>query len=217
MGEVKFDVILADPPWDFEVWNRDTGNGRSPSGHYPTMTLENICNLPVSSITAKNCALFLWCVWPRIFDAKEVIESWGFTYKTLAWEWVKLNRSGVGWHIGMGYYCRANPEPCLLAVKGNMPVAAKNERNLIVSYEDRAGELDGLPLAGFLGDIMELPLIAPIGRHSQKPKEQYRKVDALYPQTDKLELFARRPVAGWTTLGNEIDGRSIDASLKDYK
>lgn len=192
---MKFDVILADPPWDFEVWNRDTGNGRSAAAHYQVMTLDDICRLPIKDLAAENCALFLWSVWPRIFDAQSVIRSWGFEYKTLAWEWVKLNKR---WHklfvpimpmidikwlyklffFGMGYYTRANPEPCLLAVKGRMPVAVRSERNLLLS---------------------------PIRQHSRKPDEQYNKINRLYPNTQRLELFCRFPQPGWAVWGNEIN------------
>lgn len=178
----KFDVLLVDPPWDFEVWNRDTGSGRSPSAHYNTMSLEAICALPVKELAAKNCALFLWAVWPRIFDAQKVIEAWEFTYKTLAWEWIKLNPSGVGFHLGMGYYTRANPEPCLLAVRGLMPVATRSERNLIIT---------------------------PVMAHSRKPDDQYRKIEALYPNRRYLELFARRRWAShWAIWGNQAPGGS---------
>lgn len=193
----KYDVILADSPWDFEVWNRDTGNGRSASAHYNTMSLDEICNLPVRNLAADNCALFLWVVWPRLFDAQAVIKSWGFEYKTLAFEWWKLNKSwsrawvpmldviqGYEWlerlfFFGMGYYTRANSEPCLLAVKGNMPVSVRNERNFI---------------------------IAPIRRHSQKPDEQYGKIERLYPNRNYLELFARsRYSEDWDVFGNEVE------------
>lgn len=103
-------------------------------------------------------------MWPQIFDARLVIESWGFEYKTLAWEWVKLNPSGVGFHMGMGHYTRSNPEPCLLGIRGSMPVDDRSIRNLIVS---------------------------PIREHSRKPDEQYGKIDKLYPGANKIELFAR--------------------------
>lgn len=174
----KYNVILADPPWSFDVWDKDTGQGRSAAAHYSTMSLEEISDLPVAGLANDNCALFLWAVWPRIFDAQTVIEAWGFEYKTLAWEWVKLNPSGVGFHMGMGYYTRANPEPCLLAVRGNMPVAVHNERNLIISC---------------------------VREHSQKPDEQYHKIEALYPNHRYLELFARRKRKGWDVWGNEVE------------
>lgn len=174
----KYDVILADPPWQFECWDGPRLQRRTAESHYPTMTLEDICDLPVFKMVNDNAALFLWAVWPRIFDARLVIQAWGFEYKTLAWEWVKLNPSGIGFHMGMGHYTRANPEPCLLAVKGSMPVATKGERNL---------------------------LITPVREHSQKPNEQYAKVDRLYPDTHRLELFARRKWDGWDVWGNEVE------------
>lgn len=63
-----FDVILADPPWAFRVWNRDTGQGRSAEAHYPTMSIADLCALDVAALAAPNCALFLWCVWPSILE-----------------------------------------------------------------------------------------------------------------------------------------------------
>lgn len=174
-----YDVILADPPWSFRVWNKDTGSGRSAESHYPTMSLDEICALPVQNVTAENCVLFLWAVWPSIFDAQKVIESWGFKYKTKAWTWVKSNKNNMGFHFGMGYYTRANDEPCLLAVKGNMPVARHDISALIYS---------------------------PVREHSQKPEDQYRKIETLYPNKRYLELFARSRRQGWDVFGNEVEG-----------
>lgn len=193
---MKYDVVLADPPWNFDVWNEDTGSGRSPSAHYKTQSLEWICNLGVSDLADRNCALFLWVPWPRIFDAQLVMKAWGFRYATLGFEWWKLNK---GWqsylanfvgmtsyrlletmfHFGMGYYTRANSEPCLLGIKGSMPVKVHDERNFIIS---------------------------PLRKHSQKPDEQYDKIERLYPGMKYLELFARQRRPGWDAFGNEIEG-----------
>lgn len=193
MNDRRYSVILADPPWDYRVWSRDTGAGRSAESHYPTMTTKQIMSLPVGDLAAKDSVLFLWGVWPSIFDkAPQVLDAWGFRYATLAWDWIKLNRSGVGWHVGMGYYTRANPEPCLLAVRGRMPVAVRDERNLLITYED---------------EIAGLPLVAPVGRHSQKPDAQYGKIERLYPAEKypfRIELFARRRKDGWEAWGNEV-------------
>lgn len=174
---MNYDIILADPPWNHETWS-DKGQGRSAERHYDTMDLDTIRALPVADLAAKNCALFLWAIWPRIFDAQRVIEAWGFTYRTLAWEWLKLNPSGIGLKMGMGHYTRANPEPCLLAVRGRMPVAVRNERNV---------------------------LIAPAREHSRKPDEQYAKIGRLYPEGRRLELFARQRWPGWDAWGNEVE------------
>jgi N6-adenosine-specific RNA methylase IME4 len=194
---MKFDLILADPPWKFKVWDHDTGSGRSAESHYPTMTITQLCALPIRDLTAENCALFLWCVWPSIFEfVPPLLEAWGFEYKTLAFEWWKLNKQWWRYFLpmtgllrrhdflerlffmGMGYYTRANPEPCLLAVKGKIPVAVHNQRNFI---------------------------IAPLREHSCKPDQQYTKIERLYPNRSYLELFARHTRPGWHSWGNEIE------------
>lgn len=173
---MKYDVILADPPWAFEVWNKDTGAGRSAESHYPTMSTQDICQLPIPA--ADNCALFLWSCWPTLPDALDVVSAWGFTYKTIAWVWVKAKESGMGFFTGMGYYTRGNTEPCLLAVRGRMPVDDHAIQSLIYS---------------------------PVREHSRKPDEQYAKIDRLYPNTRRLELFARRRREGWDAFGNEVE------------
>lgn len=175
----QYDVILADPPWAFKVWDKDTGQGRSPESHYPTMEIDDICNLSISSLANDNCVLFMWAVWPSLIPyAEKVIRAWGFDYKTIGWVWVKAKKSGFGFFTGMGYYARANTEPCLLSVKGSMPVARHDIQALIYS---------------------------PVRRHSQKPDDQYRKIEALYPDMKYLELFARKKREGWDSWGNEIE------------
>ena len=172
------DVVLADPPWKFKVWDRDTGQGRSAESHYPTMSIEDICNLSISKIINKNAALFLWTTFPVLPEAFKVIEAWGFEYKTIAWSWIKAKKSGFGHFMGMGYYTRANSEPCLLAIKGSMPVEAHDVLSLIYSQ---------------------------VREHSRKPDDQYRKIERLYPGRVYAELFARKKREGWLSWGNEID------------
>lgn len=110
----KYGVIYADPPWRY----RDRKCNGNAEDHYPTMTLEEICNLPVRDITADNCVLFLWATYPLIKEAMQVIDAWGFEYKTIGFQWVKQNRSGNGYFFGLGRWTRGNTEPCLIAVKG---------------------------------------------------------------------------------------------------
>jgi N6-adenosine-specific RNA methylase IME4 len=172
-------VILADPPWSYYAWDENTGpQGRTAAKHYQTMTVEDIAALPIAKLGQENCALFLWAVWPDIFRAQEVIGAWGFRYATIAWVWVKLNPSSIGFHYGLGNYTRANTEPCLLGIRGSMPPAVKDVQALIVS---------------------------PVREHSRKPDEQYGKIERLYPGVPKVELFARRKWTGWDTWGDEIE------------
>lgn len=174
---MKYDVILADPPWTFEVWNADKSD-RHISHKYDLMTTEDICSLGVEDLAAENCVLFMWATFPNVKDAFRVMDAWGFDYRTIAWVWVKAKRGGLGFHFGMGYYTRANAEPCFLAVKGNMPVARHDIQALIY---------------------------APVREHSRKPEDQYRKIEALYPGARYLELFARRKREGWDAWGNEVE------------
>lgn len=114
----KYSVILADPPWAFRAWS-DKGKGRSAEQHYPSMRLEDIKALPVADLAAEDCVLFLWATFPMLKEALEVVEAWGFSYKTVAFTWVKENRKSSGLFWGLGYWTRANAEVCLLATKGS--------------------------------------------------------------------------------------------------
>ncbi len=185
----EYDVILADPPWQFRVWNKETGHGRSAESHYPTMGLDEICSLNIPS--KEDAVLFMWVTWPVLKEALQVIDAWGFEYKTQAWTWIKANPTGFGHFMGMGYYTRANAEPCLLCTKGK----------------------PGRPIdKGILSLIY-----SPVMEHSRKPDDQYRKIEALYPDKKYLELFARRKRDGWDSWGNEIKQDLIIGSKKGAK
>ena len=114
-GSKKYNIIYADPPWRYE--QRTVQGGAEQ--HYPTMTLDDICALPVAELADKDCALFLWTTFPKLKEAFRVIESWGFVYRTLAFLWLKQNRKADTWFYGMGFWTRSNAEVCLLAVKGH--------------------------------------------------------------------------------------------------
>lgn len=84
----KYNIIYADPPWSY---NQRTARG-SAEHHYPTMSQEDLKNLPISEIAEKDCTLFMWATFPMIKEALELIEAWGFRYKTTAFVWAKKNR-----------------------------------------------------------------------------------------------------------------------------
>lgn len=181
---VQFPVILADPPWHFQNWNGKPGEltpGQQRRGnaqsHYRTMSNEEIYNLSIPA--ADDAVLFLWSCWPLLPEAMMTVQRWGFEYKTIAWVWVKSNPSGFGFRMGMGYYTRANSEPCLLATRGN-PQKPKARDVLSLIYSN-------------------------VMQHSRKPDEQYAKIERLYPQGPYLEMFARRTRPGWHVWGNEVE------------
>ena len=114
----KYSIIYADPPWAYRTYSKK-GQGRSAESHYPTMCIEDIKALPVGELAAKDCALFLWITFPCLCEALEVLTAWGFSYKTVAFVWVKQNRKNDDLFTGMGYWTRANAEICILATKGH--------------------------------------------------------------------------------------------------
>ena len=170
-----YGVILADPPWTFATYSRK-GKGRSAEAHYDCMSLADIKSLPVGDWAAPDCALFLWITDPSLPQALEVIEAWGFVYKTVAFTWAKTTKDGAGFPIGCGYWTRANPEQCLLATRGRPQRLSRSVPQLIV---------------------------APRREHSRKPDEVYERIEALVPGP-YLELFARAPREGWHSWGDEV-------------
>ncbi len=179
----KYGAIYADPPWSFKVWNRDTGSGRSASAHYQTRSLDELAALPVSDLAADDCALFVWVCWPSLPDALRLIDAWGFTYKTCGFDWMKADntqphffQAEVAAQVGMGYWTRANTEPCLLATRG----APKR--------------LD----AG-----VRMGVIEPRRQHSRKPDCVPGRIERLVAGP-YCELFARTTRPGWDSWGNEV-------------
>jgi len=101
----KYNIIYADPPWSYKAWSKK-GSGRSAEQHYPTMSIEAIKQLPVETIAAADCALFLWVTFPCLKEAFDVITAWGFTCKTCAFTWVKRNKKADSYFIGLDHWTR---------------------------------------------------------------------------------------------------------------
>jgi N6-adenosine-specific RNA methylase IME4 len=115
----KFAVLYADPPWQYEHPPMG-GSNRSIENHYPTMTIEEICALPVAEIAYEDAVLFMWATNPKLYECMKVLDAWGFTYRT-DMVWVKDR-------IGMGYYVREKHESLLIARRGEFPVPVTDAR-----------------------------------------------------------------------------------------
>lgn len=169
--EKKYNIIYADPPWRY--W--ESGN-KNQSEHYKTMTIEDICSLPVKDIVAENSVLFLWVTYPILAEAFRVIEAWGFKYSTAAFVWVKKNKAADSPFFGCGAWTRANSELCLLATRGSVQ------------------RLDAT-----ISQIVE----SPIEEHSKKPDIVRELIERLVGKLPRVELFCRHPAEGWDVWGNE--------------
>jgi site-specific DNA-methyltransferase (adenine-specific) len=181
----KYKIIYADPPWEYKR-KADTKIKGGAIRHYPTMNLEDIKKLPIKNISDENCALFMWCTFPKLKEQLEVFEDWGFKYKTVAFNWVKLNPNckdrlfltKKDRFFGIGYYTKSNAEICLLGIKGKMK-----------------------PISNKVSSI----ILEPRGRHSEKPDIVRDRIIELYGDIPKIELFARKKNSGWDSFGNEVD------------
>jgi N6-adenosine-specific RNA methylase IME4 len=125
---LRYPIIYADPPWRYEHPPIGASN-RSIENHYPTMTLEEICALPVSELAADDALLYLWATAPKLAECILVLEAWGFAYRTNL-VWVKDK-------IGMGYHARNQHELLLVAKRGSIPPPAPGDRVSSVIHADR--------------------------------------------------------------------------------
>lgn len=172
----KYNVIYADPPWNYRVWS---GKGKTAANHYNIMKTADVKKLPISQLANDDCVLFLWATYPCLTDAIEVMRAWGFTYKTVAFTWIKRNKKSDGWFWGLGYWTRANPEICLLGTKGK----PKRVSTRVHSVID-----------------------ARLREHSRKPDEARDRIVELIGDLPRIELFARRRVPGWDAWGDQLEG-----------
>ncbi len=187
-----YQIILADPPWEY----RQKGRGAA-ANHYSTQKTNWVEELSVVRIASKNAVLFVWGTWPNLFEAKKVIEAWGFQYKTLGFLWVKCEKSGKTFWGG-GSYARANSEFCLMATRGKMSAISHSVHQLVETWEERE----------------DVVLRAPIGEHSQKPSAIRDRIVELFGDLPRIELFARERVSGWDAFGNDpaLGGPDVDLS-----
>ena len=186
MGK-KYKIIYADPPWQYRVYSKK-GQGRSAENHYHTMNIKDIMALPVDKIADKDCILFLWITFPCLKEGIEVMERWGFKYKTCGFNWVKRNKKKNTYFMGLGFWTRSNSEVCLIGTKGQPKRVSKSVSQICDAR------------------IME---------HSRKPAEIRERIVELCGELPRIELFARDTVKGWDSLGVEIDGKDIIEALRE--
>jgi len=179
----KYTLIYADPPWSYG----DKGFGKRPTdgtvkgsfapeaGRYETLSLKDIAALPVNHIAASDSALLLWATSPLLPEALHVISAWGFKFKTVAFCWSKITTTGKE-VANLGQWTMGNIELCLLATKGSPKRLVRNVRQLVTAERTE---------------------------HSRKPDEVRTRIETIFGDVPRLEMFARGAVSGWDVWGNE--------------
>lgn len=171
----RYEVIYADPPWDYKGQLQHAGPGSEDTGgaerHYGTLTLAQLGRLPVASIAADDCLLFLWSTSPHLDQAIALGKAWGFAWATVAFVWDKER-------VNPGFYTLSQCELCLVFKRGRIPRprGARDVRQLVRAER---------------------------GPHSAKPEEVRRRIEAMFPTQARIELFARRAAPGWDAWGAE--------------
>lgn len=172
-GLGTYDLIMADPPWRFATRSAKGITAKGAEGQYLCMSMADISALPVASLAAPDCLLWLWATNPLLPECLNVAESWGFTFKT-AGHWSKKTTGGKQ-AFGTGYILRCAGEPFIIATRGQ-PKTSRSVRSVI----------EGL-----------------VREHSRKPEEAFAAAEALMPTARRVELFSRQRRAGWDSWGLE--------------
>ena len=173
----KYQIIYADPPWDYKGQKQHNGKGGKETGgaktHYPTMKLPQLKELDVAKwADPEGCLLFMWATNPHLDQAIDLMKAWGFKWATVGFVWDKVR-------VNPGFYTMSQCELCLIGKMGKIPQprGARNVRQY---------------------------LKFPRERHSKKPSMVRYRIEKMLPTQNKIELFARERVVGWDAWGNEV-------------
>ena len=170
-----FDIIYADPPWDYKGQLQHAGPGSEDTGgavrHYSTVRLSDLKTLDVRSIAAEDSLLFMWATSPHLDQAIELGKSWNFNWATVAFVWNKGR-------VNPGFYTLSQCELCLVFKRGRIPQprGARDVRQLVTVER---------------------------GPHSTKPEEVRKRIERMFPKQSRIELFARTTAPGWRSWGLE--------------
>jgi N6-adenosine-specific RNA methylase IME4 len=178
-GLDPFRTVLADPPWRFQNRSGKVSPEHGRLSRYGTMSVPEICALPVPEVAAEKAHLYLWVPNALLAEGMEVMRAWGFDYKTNL-VWFKPRKDGAPDGRGVGFYFRNVTELVLFGVRG------KDNRTLA----------PGRRQVNFIAERKR--------EHSRKPEQLYEIVERCSPGP-YLELFARHEREGWRQWGNELE------------
>ncbi len=188
VGDQKFKTILADPPWQFNNRTGKMAPEHKRLNRYPTLSLSEICDIPVQIASDNPAHLYLWVPNALLPEGLRVMEAWGFSYKTNI-IWHKIRKDGGPDGRGVGFYFRNTTEMILFGIHGSLRTLqpGRKQVNIIKSQKQE---------------------------HSRKPDELYDLIEACSPGP-RLELFARGTRKEWSAWGNQADDYKI--SWDTYK
>lgn len=195
LPEKRYDIIYADPPWDYGgklQFDRSSKSAdeidltknifiSSASFKYPTLKTEELKKIPIQEVSNDHCLLFMWATSPHLQQSISLGEAWGFEYRTVGFVWDKMVHNP-------GKYTLSNCELCLIFKRGKIPQprGARNIQQLVR---------------------------APRRTHSEKPIEVMKNIELMFPTQSKIELFARRKVEGWDFWGLDV----IEQGSEEFK
>ena len=171
----KYSIIYADPPWNYK--DKACAGKRGAGFKYKTMSIKDIQELPVQNISGDNCMLFIWVTFPLLQEGMDTIKLWGFKYKTIGFNWIKLNKKARTRFWGMGNWTRSNSELCLLGIKGKPKRISASVHSIVISHKEE---------------------------HSKKPNLVRDRIIKLCGDITRIELFAREKIQGWDCWGDEV-------------
>jgi len=174
----KYNVILSDCPWQYA----DRAGSRGVENHYRTMSNKDLMHLRVGDLAAEDSVHFLWVTGPFMLTGIRLLQAWGFTYKGVAFTWVKKNKKADTFFTGMGHYTRSNAEFVLIGTRGRLERKSRSVHSIVV---------------------------APVMKHSAKPEDVRDRIVELYGDVPRLEIFARSKCEGWDQTGLELDGKDV--------
>lgn len=175
-----YNIIYADPPWHYNSKSiKINGNDWKLLNHYPTMKTEEICTLDIKNILSNDACCFMWVTDSHLEDGLKVMKSWGFKYKTIAFVWVKENKNKKIITNAAPWTIKSC-EICLFWTKWAM-----------TKYK--------------LKNNVKQLIIAERTKHSKKPLEAINRINELFWDLPKIELFCRAPQEWWDVWGNEIE------------
>jgi len=220
---VKFQIILADPPWWYADQRKERKDGAGPTRgigachHYDQMKTPGICAINVQAVADTRCHLYLWATMPLLPDALQVMDAFGFRWATVAFCWIKCNSKR---------FDDAILDILQPAMLDNGRTVEKFLDSLTFFgpgfYTGSNIELvllgtKGQPFAHAPGHKASQVVYAPLSEHSAKPDAVQDRIAWMYPATARLEMFGRRAHRGWTVIGNEAPeykGEDINDSIK---